>query len=482
LLKRAVEFLRSVIPADPFQLFFLAGIVCLIVAHGGKWSLVKAGSVTGQSANWFGQLLQVSGPLFVYLIIFAGVAGYFVCFWPGRHPVRRILLWVLFPTLAGVGLMFGRLAYLSGSSSSVLESTSSVVADRIHRVQTILWELPGFQFSLVGVLLIAIFTSRLVFGISTLPLALPSFRTEAPESWRRVQLLIWFLVSLIFLPLALLSFLTIGSPLIATSRLPSFLNSDWFTRLSSIIEGAVVLGIALWIMGKDGRATARSSIRLPNLKWPLMAAAFPIGIDIFISFGQYALNRAQWAAGDFGRFEPPQLASYFNAPEVWLLLLFFGAFFEEVIFRGVLQTRFTRRYGLYRGIFLVGIVWAAFHFFSDFSFVRFTDQEALMKLSFRMFMGLALTFVLAWLTIRSESIIPAAIAHTLYNVLVFSPIGPPLAGKNVLRVALWAGLAYVLFRYWPVPSEIKLETVTTAESPEADTGDPCGTFDAGSES
>ena len=79
-------------------------------------------------------------------------------------------------------------------------------------------------------------------------------------------------------------------------------------------------------------------------------------------------------------------------------------------------------------------------------------------------------------------IIPAAIAHSLYNVLVFSPIGPPLAGKNVLRVALWAGLAYVLFRYWPVPSETRSETVTTAESPETATGDPCGTLEAGSES
>jgi len=245
-------------PTDPFQLFFLAGIVCLVIAHGAKWWLVKAGSVTGQSANWFGQLLQVSGPLFVYLIIFAGVAGYFVCFWPGRHPVRRILLWVLFPTLAGVGLMLGRLVYLSGPSSSVLESTPNVVADRIHWAQTILWELPGFQFSLVGVLLIAIFTSRLAFGISTLPLALPRSQTEAPESWRRVQLLVWFLVSMVFLPLVLLSFLTIGIPLIATSRPPSFINSDWFTRLSSPIEGAVVLGIALWIMGKDGRATARA--------------------------------------------------------------------------------------------------------------------------------------------------------------------------------------------------------------------------------
>jgi membrane protease YdiL (CAAX protease family) len=83
-----------------------------------------------------------------------------------------------------------------------------------------------------------------------------------------------------------------------------------------------------------------------------------------------------------------------------------------------------------------------------------------------MFVCVALNFVLAWLTLRSESVVPAAIAHALYNVMAHSPMGPQFAGKDVLRVALWAVLAYVLFHYWPSPPETKLEKVTTAESPE----------------
>jgi membrane protease YdiL (CAAX protease family) len=469
-LKRAAEFLRSVIPADPTQLLLLGGIVCLVIAHGAKWWPAEVRIVPDQLSGWFGRLLQMFGPvLLVYLTIFAASAGYFVCFWPGSHPVRRILGLVFLPTVAGLGLMFTRFAYLSGPSSSVLENTGSMILNRFHGAQTMLWRLPGFQFSLTGLLLIAIFTSRLAFGIATLPLALPGSRALESEdlgSWRRLQLLLWFLVSLVFLPLGLLSFLTIGVPLILTSRLPSFFQSDWFRGLSQIMEGVVVLGIALCIMGKEGRETARSSIRLPDLRWPLLGLAFATSIDIFISVGQYLFDRTQWAAHDFGNFSPPRFASYFSVPDIWFLLLFFGAFFEEVIFRGLLQTRFIHRYGLYRGIFLVGIVWAAFHFFSDFSFSRLTDQEALVKLCFRTFMCVALNFVLAWLTLRSESVVPAAIAHALYNMLVCSPIGPQFAGKDVLRVALWAVLAYVLFRYWPVPSEIKLGTVSTAESPE----------------
>jgi membrane protease YdiL (CAAX protease family) len=406
----------------------------------------------------------------VFPIIFAGAAGYFVCFWPGNHPVRRILGLVFLPTILGLGLMCGGLAYLSGPSSSVLESTSSAVGHRINWAQMMLWKLPqGFQFSLTGLLLIAIFTSRLAFGIATLPLALPGrhgLQSDDFGSWRRLLLLMWFLMGIVFLPVALLSFITTGVPFLLTSRLPSYVQSDWFSRLSPIIGGMVILGIALCMAGPDGRQAVRNSIRLPGLKWPLLALAFPIAIDVVISTGQYVLDRSQWAAREFGKFAPPQFQSYFDVPSIWLLLLFFGAFFEELVFRALLQPRFIHRYGLYRGIFLVGIVWAAFHFFPDFSFSRSTDWEVLSHLGYRLFMCLALSFVLAWLTLRSGSVVPAAIAHTFFNILVVSPLGPPFAGKGMLRVALWTALAYVLFRYRAAPAKAKLGTVTIAANPE----------------
>jgi membrane protease YdiL (CAAX protease family) len=137
-----------------------------------------------------------------------------------------------------------------------------------------------------------------------------------------------------------------------------------------------------------------------------------------------------------------------------------------MIFRGLLQRRFVQRYGIYRGIFFVGIVWAAFHFFSDFAFVRVTDQEVILKLASRIFTCLVLSYVFGWLTLRTGSILPASLAHTLYNVLVFSDFGQPLPGKSTIQLALWAFLAYLLFRYWPVQTEDQPETVPTAGNPE----------------
>lgn len=417
--------------------------------------------------------VRILRPFFVFPIIFAGAAGYFICFWPGAHPVRRILALVFLPTLASLGLLFSLFVHLNEPYSSVLESTGSAVSHRINGAQGMLWNLPqAFQFSLIGLVLIAIFTSRLAFGIAALPLALPErhcLQSEDFGFWRRLQMLLWFLVSFTFFVPSLLSFVTIAIPFLRISRLPSYVQSAWFWRASPIAEVVIAVGITLCIMGKEGGQTVRSSIRLPTLSWSLLALAFPACIDLLISTGQYAVDRAHWAAHDFGRLGPPQFGSYFGVPDVWFLLLFFAAFFEEVIFRGLLQPRFIHRYGLYRGIFLVGIVWAAFHFYLDFSFSHFTDAEVFLKLGFRIFMCVTLSFVLAWLTLRSGSVVPAAIAHTVYNILIFSAFGLPFAGKSTLRIALWAVLAYLLFRYRPAPEQPNTEPVNLAATSECKT-------------
>jgi len=460
------KFLRSVIPEDPFQLFFLGGVVCLVIAHGLKW---WPAGLAWQPTDNFGQWLHYGAPFFIYLIIFSGIAGYFVCFWPGEHPIRRVICLVCGPAALGLVLMFGRVVYVGGNSS-VLESTGAALSHKFHWARSTLWALPeGFHFTLLGLILIAIFTSRLAFGIASLPVTLPNAQVSQgdSEAWRQMRFLIFVLVGPLFLVSVSLSLISIGIPLMISSTPPTYIQSTWFSRLSPILEASAACGVVLCLMGRENRETVQSSIRWPDRMNALLAVVFPIGIGVLISAGHFLFDRALWAARDFRRLSPPELKSYFDIPDPYFLLLFFAAFFEEIVFRGLLQKRFIHRYGMYRGIFLVGIVWAAFHFFSDFSFMRYTGLAVPLQLSFRVLMCVSLSFVLGWLTLRSGSIIPAAIAHTLYNVLAYSDLGPVFPGKNIVVVGFWAIGAYLLFRYWPVKEESSLKPLADTPASES---------------
>lgn len=447
-MKRVLKFIRSVIPADPFQLLFLAGVVCLIAAHGLRWQPAELPS-PGPFASSFDLWLQYGAVIFIYFIIFSAMAGYFVCFWPGKNPIRRTISFVCVPALLGLGLMFARVIYLGATTTSVLESTTS---NRFRWIEANLWKLPeGFQFTVLGLVLIGTFISRMAFGIASLPIAMPNPQAtqENSAAWR-LQFLIFVLVGPFFLVGVLLSFVSIGIPFAVSARPPAYIQNIWFSRLAPVLEVVAACTLVLYLMGRENRQAVRDSIRLPDRMSVLLSLIFPIGIAVLISAGHFVVDREAWVAHGIGKVPPPEFRSYFDIPDPYFLLLFFSAFFEEIIFRGVLQRRFIARYGMYRGIFFIGIVWAAFHFFSDFSFSGATVLVVLGHLGMRLFMCVTLSFALGWLTLRSGSVLPAAVAHTLYNVVVFSGFGPPFLGKSIVQVALWAGGAYALFHFWPV--------------------------------
>jgi membrane protease YdiL (CAAX protease family) len=218
------------------------------------------------------------------------------------------------------------------------------------------------------------------------------------------------------------------------------------------VAGLLNILIAIWMTGKPAWYTLRRSLRLPETKGLALAVAFPIVISALISVGQFLLVLFLWSADKSGRLGPPHIGPYFTLPGTESLLLLFFALTEEIIFRGILQPRFIRRYGLLRGLFLVGVVFAAAHLNGDFS-GSFTDGLVIFRLFVRLSGALPLSFVAGWLTLRSGSVFPAAVAHGLMNVLGNSPLGPTFWGIGLVMDLLWAILAYFLFRYWPVRAE-----------------------------
>jgi membrane protease YdiL (CAAX protease family) len=454
--ERLAKFIRSVIPADPTQLLILAGAVFLTVSpHLKFWPLPSTGLPDDRTEQLFA-LAGTLRVLFIWFVMFSGMAAYFVCFWPGSHPVRRILLSVFAPAVVGSGFMLAQIFWFTQQTTSVLQFRRHVTQS-VSRLDWMQWiSLPGFFFCFTGLLLIAIYVSRLAFGIARLPLSLAdSSSNEAADSapWRQLQYVIWILVGPLLVMSVLLGLLTIGFPVAFSSRIPLYVQTIWFQKLSPIVEVAAGFAVLLWIMGKENRRVIWSVVRLPEPRYAVLGLSFPIGITALISAAQYLIARAQWAAHDFGREVPPAFGSFFAVPDPWLCLLIFSALFEEMIFRGLLQRRFIQRYGIHRGIFLVGIVWAAFHFHSDVSFSRATISGVFTILGSRIATCLILNYVFGWLTLRFSTIIPAAISHAFYNVLVYSEFGPPFPGKTALRLGLWAVLAWALFHFWPAHTE-----------------------------
>jgi hypothetical protein len=191
--KRLAKFIRSVIPADPTQLLLLAGAVCLTFSpHLKFW---PPAFVT-QPDHRTQLLIEQTGPLrifFVWFVMFSGMAAYLVCFWPGSRPIRRILLWVFAPAIVGSGFILAQIFWFTQHTTSVLQS-SRHVKQSVNLFDWTRWiSLPGFFFCFTGLLLIAIYTSRLAFGIARLPLSLPdSPSSEATDSahWRQLQYVI----------------------------------------------------------------------------------------------------------------------------------------------------------------------------------------------------------------------------------------------------------------------------------------------------
>jgi len=114
------------------------------------------------------------------------------------------------------------------------------------------------------------------------------------------------------------------------------------------------------------------------------------------------------------RYEPPLLSEYFRFPGAIVIWSIIPALAEEIAWRGYLQPRFIQLYGLARGIFFTGIVWGAFHFTFDFG-PFMGHQEIILVLLRRLTMAVTLSVILGWITLRSGSVLPAAVVHGLYN-------------------------------------------------------------------
>lgn len=460
-LKRFAAFLRSVIPVDPTQFLFLMGAILLLIAPRVSWhanALVHGGTLD----YWEVYSYIVAGNI---VVLAAGLTALYACFWPLHNPVRRVFRGVLVIGLLGLLFLLWKFFDLAVGAHSILAAHSRIremfawLGLNIPNFPT------GFYILTLGLVLVSIYLSRMALQVGSLPLALSNVNIaneEERQAWFRDKLVLFVLIG-VFGFLANLSYLLAT----LTWKLPlAYVNTRFtdyvFSLVSALLNAGLLLGISLYVLGRRGRTAARLSLKMPEPRCAVLALLLPAITYALVPAAHFVFDRVHWATYEFGRFDPPLLSTYFDLSRLgqpWIVFLIFGAFAEEIIFRGVLLHDFIRRYGLHRGIFLTGIGWAAIHFRSD-SYVRQSVLQVFLALMVRVILCLGMNYVLAWMVLHWKTIVPAGIAHTVWNMLVLSDVST--SGEQFIDCGLWLIIAFYLFRFWPVVEE---ENDTGMEAP-----------------
>lgn len=478
-MKRLPLFLRSALPGDPWQLVLLIGAVFLFISPRLSWYpnselLFPANSVGfGTSSEAYFRALRAVAA-FGSIVTFSGLSAWFICFYPGPKPVRRFLYLVILPSVVALTFIVATLFRITHSPLSVVSRPTITFAVFLDWIRMDSTHLPLGPYScVISLAMIAAFAGRLGLGRSTLPIsvAAPSAVSDEPSgSPGRTLLLVFVLIAPLFL-----ARMAVGLPLTAPFYFWSHLSPLGLAVLKiggSLIDAGVLVALALWILGPRAHADAKKSVRVPGLREMFSALLLPILISLLVPMPSYFVGRTYWAIDRFGQDFPPLFSSYFKLDglhDPWLLLLILGAFAEEFVFRGLLLRRLIFRYGFYRGVFLTGIIWAAYHFRFD-SYRDLSLEGVLWHLAHRVLICLAMNYVLAWMTLRWNSVIPAAIAHAVSNILVLAGVDGLVDWSNELRVVGWAVVAFLLFRYFPMAVDEPAERVFAA--PEFDGESP----------
>jgi membrane protease YdiL (CAAX protease family) len=351
----------------------------------------------------------------------------------------------------------------AGPAQSVLASQSSAMMIWRWIVTNVANFTPGLQLCFVGILLCLLFLSRLVFGLTSLPLAAVA-REPIDESlgfWRNCKALIFFLIGPVC---QLWALLWVPMFFLPAGPLPDSKNALRLSVALNLLTGVALTLTPVLFFGKKAWNLIKRMLLLTEPRSVFFGLLVPIVISCSVSGAQFLTARAEWAHQAV-RGIPPEFRSFFVL--TWLNFhqfnrLVTGAFAEEIVFRGVLLALMTKRYGLHRGVFFTGIIWAAYHFPTD-SYPPMSIKLAAIHVAFRILGCLAMNYVLAWMTMRWNSVIPSGFAHTVANVLIIAGVNPADFAWP-LQIACWSVVAYVLWCYWPITEyDVPVGDVTPSE-------------------
>ncbi|MCP4202539.1 MAG: CPBP family intramembrane metalloprotease [bacterium] len=131
--------------------------------------------------------------------------------------------------------------------------------------------------------------------------------------------------------------------------------------------------------------------------------------------GLVVLEKGRWVLGQGGQSVPRFALNLAATAVVFAVVNGVFAAGEEIGWRGYLQPRLVERLGPLGGIVILGLIWAHWHtpmILAGYNYAETPVLGALVLFPLELILA---SFLLAWLTIQSRSVWPAALAHGSTN-------------------------------------------------------------------
>lgn len=261
-------------------------------------------------------------------------------------------------------------------------------------------------------------------------------------------------------------------------QLPALINPA-FLGLALVVMW--VPAIALVLAGKGARQEARRRLARP-WPWRMMLAASVLGWFHKLVSGLLAVAIGA-STFDSSHFRIEHAWRVTRADFVWLfpasgeaLPIFVAhmfvmqlvgvaivsplmAFGEEIGWRGFLQWRLVRRWGMWKGTLLVGLIWAYWHVGFMLAGHNGGGEHAVVN-ALVLFPSqlVVVSFLYAWLVHRTGSVLPAICAHAANNSFPADKLFASVSwvgekGASVATTCLLAVVVVALFRLAPIETK-----------------------------
>lgn len=222
------------------------------------------------------------------------------------------------------------------------------------------------------------------------------------------------------------------------------INSEKF---SSLILGLMYFPglVALLFIWRDRQI--KNQLKLKQLLFLLYALAIPLGLTILFLFLVELLGVADQSIVSFVRgqviFLNEQPTSIISFLSLFLLNFSLGSIFtgiytigEELGWRGYLQNKLIKKFGVYRGIILLGIIWGYWHLPIILMGYNYPEYPWLGGLVLMPLTTIGFSGIFAWLTLKGKNIWPAVLAHGAINNLFSNTFMSRIESNNILLVYL----------------------------------------------